>query len=226
MADGGTIAQRITDLIGSEYSTNAAYAGDFINAAINEIADVLPPPLLLKYSPVPLPVTSSSGVSMEGKKVLEVSRVDADSSGIERICQQVDRRSFSQGKDSTSIHYATVFNPIFHIDTNTGTADLLIYPDCNSSGQAGKIWVFTYVANGADTTGVTGALLNSDYVLPSELIHAVSLKSSVNLLSSYISNSIQDDEDTEIVQMLTAQVASLQGQYEQEMTRFVGEKAE
>ncbi len=53
MADGGTIALRITDLIGSEYSTNAAYAGDFINAAINEIADLLPDKLLLKHSKTP-----------------------------------------------------------------------------------------------------------------------------------------------------------------------------
>ena len=36
MAAGGTIAQRITDLIGAVYSTEANYEGDLINAAINE----------------------------------------------------------------------------------------------------------------------------------------------------------------------------------------------
>ena len=50
MAQGGTLGQRITDLIGSDYSTEAAYAGDLINSAINEIADMLPEDLLFKYS--------------------------------------------------------------------------------------------------------------------------------------------------------------------------------
>ena len=49
MADGGTLIQRITDLIGSEYDTNAAYSGDLMNAAINEIADMISEDLLLKY---------------------------------------------------------------------------------------------------------------------------------------------------------------------------------
>ena len=40
MAQGGNLSQRITDLIGSGYSTEAAYAGDLINSAINEIADM------------------------------------------------------------------------------------------------------------------------------------------------------------------------------------------
>ena len=52
MAQGGTIAQRITDLIGATYNTEAAYEGDLINAAINEIADMLPDDVLLKYSAV------------------------------------------------------------------------------------------------------------------------------------------------------------------------------
>ena len=40
MSQGGTIAQRITDLIGATYNTEATYEGDLINAAINEIADM------------------------------------------------------------------------------------------------------------------------------------------------------------------------------------------
>ena len=52
MADGGTITQRITDLIGSEHTTTAAYSGDLINAAMNEIADMLSVEELLKYSKI------------------------------------------------------------------------------------------------------------------------------------------------------------------------------
>ena len=64
MAQGGTLGQRITDLIGSDYNTIPAYAGDLINSAINEVADMMSEELLLKYSPTPTSVTSSSGVSV------------------------------------------------------------------------------------------------------------------------------------------------------------------
>ena len=112
MADGGTIAQRITDLIGSQYSTDAAYAGDLINAAINEVADMVSEDLLLKYSPTPTNVTSASGVSIEGKKILKVIRVDADSNGIDRECLPLSAAEYSSASDSTRIHYATAYSPI------------------------------------------------------------------------------------------------------------------
>ena len=81
---GATISDRITDIIGSDYSTvpNLSYK-DLINSAFNEVADMVSEDLLLKYSATPTSVTSSSGVSIEGKKVLKVTRVDANSGGIE-----------------------------------------------------------------------------------------------------------------------------------------------
>lgn len=68
MAQGGTLGQRITDLIGAVYNTDVDYAGDLINAAINEIADMLNPDVLIKYSRTPGVLTSNSGWLVEGKK--------------------------------------------------------------------------------------------------------------------------------------------------------------
>lgn len=110
MAVNGTIAQRITDLIGSQYSTDADYAGDFINAAINEIADMVSEDLLLKYSRTPGELTSNSEWLVEGRKILKVTRIDLDSSGIERECKSLGRDMFSAAGDSGSIHFATAFH--------------------------------------------------------------------------------------------------------------------
>ena len=71
MAQGGNLSQRITDLIGSGYSTEAAYAGDLINSAINEIADMLPDDVLLKYSKTPGVLTSNSEWLVENRKILK-----------------------------------------------------------------------------------------------------------------------------------------------------------
>lgn len=130
MAQGGTIANRITDLIGSQYSTDAAYAGDLINAAINEIADMVSEDLLIKYSKTPGVLESNSEWLVEGRKILKVTRIDADSSGIERECSPVDRDVFASAGDSNSIYKATVYSPIYHLDSaNDGAATLKILPE-------------------------------------------------------------------------------------------------
>ncbi len=220
MADGGTITQRITDLIGSEHTTTAAYSGDLINAAINEIADMLSDNLLLKYSPAPLSYTSGSGQSVTNKKVLQVTRVDADSSGIERVCREVDRDGWSKGRDTNSIYLATNFSPICHVDVDGVAGNLLIFPLCNASGQTGNVWYFPYIADGTDTTAMTAALLESSYYLPSQLIHAVALKASMNILLAYISEQVQEEEDIEIMQMIQNQLQLLEKSFITEMQRY------
>tara|TARA_X000001382_G_scaffold115560_1_gene94396 strand:+ start:61 stop:750 length:690 start_codon:yes stop_codon:yes gene_type:complete len=222
MADGGTIEHRITDLIGSIYSTEAAYAGDLINAAINEISDMVSEEVLLKYSPSPTAVTSVSGVSVEGKRILKVTRVDADSSGIERECRGLDRIEFSAARDTGSIHYATAHSPVYRLDSMNAATTLVIFPNCNSSGQEGNIFYFPYVADSYDPLAITGATLNTSLFLPETLIHAVALKSSINILKAYISNQVQDEEDIELMQMITSQMQILEKDFQTEMQRYTG----
>jgi hypothetical protein len=219
--DGGTIANRITDLIGSQY-TDAAYYGDLINAAINEIADMVSEDLLLKYSPTPTAVESASGVSVEDKKVLKVTRIDSNG-GTERECLPLERTAFAVAKESDSIYKATVFSPVYKMESNNAATTLVIYPDCDSNGQEGKIFYFPYVADSYDAKDITGATLNTTLFLPSNLIHAVALKSSVNILSAYISNQVQDEEDSELLGMVNAQKQSLEGQFQSEIQRFMDE---
>lgn len=59
--------------------------------------------------------------------------------------------------------------------------------------------------------------------MPSNLIHAIALKSSVNILQSYISNQIQDEEDSEMLAMVTQQMQALQANFQSEMSRFMDE---
>lgn len=225
MAQGGTITERITDLIGSIHSTEAVYSGDLINSAINEVADMIPESLLLKYSKTPGVLTSNSEWLVEDRKILKVTRVDANSSGIERACREVDRIGFATSGDTGSIYEATAHSPIYHNDTeNAGAATLKILPE-PTTPQKGRIWYFTYIADGTNTTAMTGALLNSTYYLPSNLIHAIALKSSVNILRAYISNQVQDEEDIELMQMLQAQSQVLEKDYLTEMQRFMPEQS-
>ena len=77
-----TIGERITDLIGSDYSSIPANSkADLINAAINEVADLVPAELLLKYAvdPINLNAGTPAWTSVEGKKVLLVVREESGS---------------------------------------------------------------------------------------------------------------------------------------------------
>ena len=227
MAQGGNLGQRITDLIGAIYSTDVDYEGDLINAAINEIADMLPDDVLLKYSKTPGVLTSNSEWLVEDKKILKVVRTDAAISGVERECKEVDRTVFAAAgdiKDGGSLYKATVYSPVYHEDSaNAGAATLKILPEPTSSEQ-GKIWYFSYIANGTDSTGITQATVNTSLYLPSNLIHAIALKSSVNILKAYISNQVQDEEDIELMQMIATQMQLLEKDFMTEMQRYVSQE--
>ena len=84
--------------------------------------------------------------------------------------------------------------------------------------------MFSYALATTDLTGVTTATLNTSYYMPSELIHSIVLKSCINILQAYMSNQIQDEEDSEIVQLLQAQIAGLQQDYQQEISRFMSDQ--
>ena len=226
MAVNATIANRITDLIGSEYSTIPSNSyKDLINAAFNEVADTIKPELLLKYSRTPGALTEASTWLVEDRKILKVTRVDANSNGVERECKLLSVTEFSQAKDSASINYATAYSPVYTFDDNNdGAASLSIFPVCNDGGQTGRIWYFAYALATTDLTGVTTATLNSSYYMPSEIMHSIVLKSCINILQSYMSNQIQDEEDSEIVQLLQAQIQGLQQDYQQEVSRFMAEQ--
>ena len=144
------------------------------------------------------------------------------SSGIERECRGLDRIEFSAARDTGSIHYATAHSPVYRLDSMNAATTLVIFPNCNSSGQEGNIFYFPYVADSYDPLAITGATLNTSLFLPETLIHAVALKSSINILKAYISNQVQDEEDIELMQMITSQMQILEKDFQTEMQRYTG----
>jgi hypothetical protein len=226
MAQGGNLGQRITDLIGSEYDTIPTYAGDLINSAINEVADMVSEDLLLKHSRTPGILEANTEWLVEDRKILKVTRVDADSSGIERECAYLDRTAFSVAQDSNSIYYATVNSPVYHLDTaNAGAATLKIMP-VPTTPQKGRIWYYQYTTSTApdsDITDLTEAQVNTHLYLPNKLIYAIALKSSINILQSYLSDFIIDEEDSEMMQMIQTQLQGLKAEFQQEISRFTDE---
>tara|TARA_R100000789_G_scaffold55886_1_gene54391 strand:+ start:3438 stop:4121 length:684 start_codon:yes stop_codon:yes gene_type:complete len=212
-----TFDARLVDLIG-DYAAkiNDNHEIDLLNAAIAEVADSVPPELLLKYAVTPQVLNNSTPTwtGVEGNKILLVTRLDGD--GVDRNCEMVGIPMFSQAKDTDSVYEATSYSPVACHTTTGGASSLELYPVPTASETA-KVYYFTYpVTNQKERTDNQ---LNAAGI-PFQLLHAIALRTAITMLQAYISDSIQDDEDAEITTMLGQQVISLSTQYGAEMQRF------
>ena len=214
-----TFVNRISELIGSDYSTIASSSQyDLFNGAVAEVADMLPPELLLKYAvdPIDLDENTTTWTSVEGKKVLLVTRLDDSSPRLAHECTPVSIQDFEKAKDANSIYLATKRTPVYAYITDAGTTALTILPEPIVHEDV-KVYYFTYPTTNQKEQ--TDTQLNAAGI-PFQLLHAIALRTAIAMLQAYISDAIQDDEDSEIVAMLGQQVVSLSTQYGAEMQRF------
>ena len=215
-----TIGQRITDLIGSDYETIPANSkSDLMLAAVNEVVDMLPSDLLLKYCAHTTALEDANGMdATEEKKILLVTREIANSGLEVRECTAVPLAQFLKCADSGSIYFATAESPVYTYDAGTANDVKLKVLPVPSAQQAAKIYHYNY-----PTSDISG----DDTIagLPNTVLQAVVLKMCINILNAYISDFVQDEEDTELQQMLTAQMQLLQTNFANEMKRFMEQDA-
>ena len=211
-----TLAQRVQDLIGFDYASNSINSeSEALETACAEVIDLLPDSLLLKYAVPPTSISASSPDSTfesEGKKVIRVIR--KDNTGIFRVCEEVDVDAFEDMKDTESVYFPTGYSPVYTIDPQTGTSYLKIRPTINDTLTA-KVYYITYPLDKiGDLDSVDG--------LPNEAEHAIALKASIYILQTMISDTVQDEEDDEILSMLNNQLQSLAAMYQSEIQRLTG----
>ena len=218
-----TFAQRIQDLVGFDYSSNTINTEDeAIETAAAEVIDLLPVGLLLKYAVAPADLyTDNTTYAIEGKKILRVIRFDA--STVARLCEKVDIDTFKDiTVGSNSLYLPTKHSPVYTEDPESGTTLLNVFPTPTAAGtdlaEAAKVYYITYPI-GADEES-----LSETAGLPNEAEHAIALKASVYILQTMISDSVQDDEDDEMLNILNLQKQQLDQMFQIEMARLTGEK--
>lgn len=219
-----TMAQRIQDLIGFDYSSNSINTeNEAIEGAYAEVIDSLPEEVLLKYAVAPKNLTiGKEEMAIDSKKIIRVMRYDA--TPIARVCEKLDIYEYTQAvADTNSIYYPTKFSPVYTEDPETTPPRLKVFPAI--TGEAGaaesaKVWYTSYL-NDSDVDGD-----DSFTGLPPEAENAVALRASIHIMQTKISDTIQDDEDDEMLNMLNNQMQSLQKMYQIEMMRLSGEKGE
>ena len=219
-----TLAQRIQDLVGFDYASNSINTEDeALETACAEVLDSLPDELLLKYAVAPSDLTSGSPtMEIEGKKVIRVARIEG-SGKMHRPCEKLTIEEYlNKSKDTNSIYFPTKHSPVYTEDPESGTTLLRVFPAITGSADAAesaKVWYITYPHGDFDGNDALDGF-------PSEAEHAVALKASMYILDAMISDKVQDDEDQEMLQMLTAQKQNLQATYQIEMGRLTGAQGE
>ena len=221
MALNAKFSERITDIIGDDYKTIASVTYiDLFNSAISEVADMVPPELLLKYAVDPIDLSNSpdswahdgTAGGPEGKKILLVLRKEA-SGGIRRECRPVYISDYYRAMDSGSIYEATKHTPIYAYVTNGGNTNVSLLP-LPTADETAMIFYYAY-----PTTDQTEATTLAG--LPNEVEQAVVLKACIKILQAYISDFVQDEEDTEMQNMLLGQQKTLEQQFQTEMSRYM-----
>ena len=194
----------IKDLIGDSYTSMNGEA-DALNAAIRWVADALPTELLLKYAVSPAEFTDGSAYNTKNKKILRVMRRDeaGGSGGKYRTCRALEKGDFDKASDTNSMYTATKYSPVYTLWNEGGTPNIVFFP-VPTSDQKALLWYFDYPSS----TQLTQTSYNG---LPVTAELAVCYKAAMLLISNYIKTAVQDDEDSEILQMLTAQSQNLQG---------------
>tara|TARA_R100001594_G_scaffold147417_1_gene200364 strand:- start:287 stop:982 length:696 start_codon:yes stop_codon:yes gene_type:complete len=220
-----TLAQRIKDFIGFDYTSDAGNMHSEIEAietACAEVIDSLPDSLLLANAEKPASIihgTADSSFNSEGKKVLRVLR--KDDRGYNRVCEEVDIDTFNEMQDEDSIYFPTQHSPIYTLDAATGTTKLKIRPSVRTDliNYAGTVYSIAYPI-AADFSSALDTL-TSIPGLPNEAEHAAALKASIYILQTLVSDAVQDEEDDEMLNMLQTQLQSLTVMYTTELQRLM-----
>lgn len=209
MTASKNVITRIQDLVGDDVTTVDGYK-DLICSSFNAIADMIPNDSeLWRHSELD---ESSSLEDSSGFKVIIVTRYDSTDS-IERVAKEVPLDYLKRGEDPTSIYYnaGNYKNPIFSF-TPDGT--FVGKP----TGGTFKIYYFEYLTGaGPDVTLVTDF---ADIRFPEEAAFLAILKSASNLIQPLISNAVQDEEDQELLALLTGQSNSIDRLITSETTRL------
>jgi hypothetical protein len=136
----GLILNRLTDLIGESASFSAENA--HYQAAINEAIKRLPDEELMENSLAPITLNNSTTTwTLPGEvKILNVLRLDANSSGIYRSASKVDWVTFQQSKNTNSLARATKLTPAYAINPEGSNTQVLNVEPTPEATQVAKIW--------------------------------------------------------------------------------------
>ena len=160
-------------------------------------------------------IDSNSGFDAGGARIISVIREaeadgSSDNSTAWRQCRQVSVGQKSRVVDPDSLSFASKYNPVYIIDSD-GIVN--VYPVASSNNG-----YRVYYVNNEPKDNTNGAALtyaHSDIRwFPNDKVYLVVLYAAIKSLEAQIAVYTVDEEDLELVQGLSASLASLKQEYD------------
>ena len=159
---------------------------------------------------------NSNGFHPKGAKILSVLREanadgDTDGSTAWRNCRQVPVHMQSRVVDTDSLHFASIYNPVYTIDDNN---TVFVYPTPDSTNDGYNVF---YVNNVPTDETNSAALLHSHVDIkyfPADKVYLVVIYAAIKSLEAKMAEFAIDEEDQELVTAISSNIASLKQQYE------------
>ena len=199
------------NLVGDDFTTDVTNAvPEILEVAIRDTIDIVPENLLIKYSALSHSIDDTNGFtssisansSTQSTKNIRVLRGQRD--GFD--CKEIPYSYKRQSADGDSMFVATKFSPVWYIDNEATDPDVQILPE-PSGTESARVDFIKYphgnLASDYEDDPYTTVL--NKIGLPLEAINLLLYKYATNILDCRISNAIQEDEDGEMLQMLSAQ---------------------
>ena len=159
---------------------------------------------------------SSNGVDLGGPQIISVIREagsdgDTDGSTAWRDCRKVPAATRSRVVDPDSLNFASKYNPVYIINNN-GAVNVYPVPDGTDDGY--RVY---YVNNEPKGDGLVDTLAAGHSTLgyfPKDKVYLVVLYAAIKTLEAKMAEYTIDEEDTELVQAISSNLATLKQQYE------------
>ena len=198
---------QILDLVNADYSDQAAMDG-WATDAVKEITNILPPELKIECATI-TSLTSSTPMDLDATgQVFHVTRENADS-GYHIGCREVNPIHAGSAGDSTSLHYVTVTDPIYWVESDTGgDPKLFVKPD-PTANQPARVH---HVAFPTVDVSAVSAIVN----FPNEAEYLVVLYTSIKVAESLMIS----EEDPELFAPI---IAILKQDYDKGITMLAAQ---
>ena len=152
---------------------------------------------------------TSQGFDSGGAQILSVIR-ESGTDNDWRNCRQVSTGLQGRVVDTESLHFASKFNPAYIIEDD---GIINVYPAPGSNPDAYKV----FYVNASPIDGDGNALTYADSTLgsfPNDKVYLVAIYAAIKTLEAKMAEFAIDEEDGELVQAISSNLASLKQQYE------------
>ena len=160
-------------------------------------------------------IDSNSGLYVGGAKIISVIREagadgSSDNSTAWEVCRKVPASMQSRVVDTESLNFASIYNPVYIIDDN---GRVNVYPAPSSNNGYRVFYVNNVPTDETNSASLTYAHSDIKY-FPDDKVYLVVLYAAIKSLEAQIAVYTVEEEDLELVQGLSASLATLRQEYD------------